>query len=82
MEFLCRALCAPLEFICRRAQVSARLPASSLVDEDQSCAPAVRSRSPIVADRKEQRMLDFILLAVGLAFFALSIAYAFGCDRL
>jgi hypothetical protein len=27
-------------------------------------------------------MLDFILLALGLGFFALSIAYAFGCDRL
>jgi hypothetical protein len=33
-------------------------------------------------DRKEQHMLDFILLAVGVGFFALSIAYAFGCDRL
>ncbi len=32
--------------------------------------------------RKERPMLDFILLAVGLGFFALSIAYAFGCDRL
>ncbi len=32
--------------------------------------------------RKEQPMLDVILLAVGLGFFALSIAYAFGCDRL
>jgi len=27
-------------------------------------------------------MLDVILLALGLGFFALSIAYAFGCDRL
>jgi len=27
-------------------------------------------------------MLDVILLAVGLGFFALSIVYAFGCDRL
>jgi len=27
-------------------------------------------------------MLDFILLALGLGFFALSIAYAFGCDLL
>jgi hypothetical protein len=32
--------------------------------------------------RKEQRMLDLILLALGLGFFALSVAYAFGCDRL
>jgi hypothetical protein len=34
------------------------------------------------AHRKEQPMLDVILLAGGLAFFALSIAYAFGCERL
>jgi hypothetical protein len=34
------------------------------------------------AHRKEQPMLDVILLAAGLGFFALSIAYAFGCDRL
>jgi hypothetical protein len=27
-------------------------------------------------------VLDVILLAVGLGFFALSVAYAFGCDRL
>ena len=32
--------------------------------------------------RKEQPMLDFFLLALGLGFFALSIAYAFGCDHL
>jgi hypothetical protein len=32
--------------------------------------------------RKEQPMLDVILLALGLGFFALSIAYAFGCDHL
>jgi len=27
-------------------------------------------------------MLDFILIALGLAFFAASIAYAYACDRL
>jgi hypothetical protein len=27
-------------------------------------------------------MLDVILLAVGLGFFALSIAYVYGCERL
>jgi hypothetical protein len=32
--------------------------------------------------RKEQSMLDVILLAVGLGFFALSIAYVYACDRL
>jgi len=33
-------------------------------------------------DRKEQPMLDVILLAGGIGFFILSIAYAYGCDRL
>jgi hypothetical protein len=28
------------------------------------------------------RMLDLVLLAAGLGFFALSIAYAIACDRL
>jgi hypothetical protein len=32
--------------------------------------------------RRSKRMLDVILLAAGFGFFALSIAYAFGCDRL
>jgi len=27
-------------------------------------------------------MLDVILLVIGLGFFAVSIAYAFGCERL
>ena len=33
-------------------------------------------------DRKEQPMLDVILIAGGIGFFILSIAYAYGCDRL
>ena len=45
------------------------LPPEELADRDRT-------------HRKEQPMLDVILLAVGLGFFALSIAYAFGCDRL
>jgi len=31
---------------------------------------------------KERHMLDLILLAVGLGFFALSIAYTYACDWL
>ena len=33
-------------------------------------------------DRKEQPMLDVILLAVGLGFFAIALAYVAGCERL
>ena len=34
------------------------------------------------ARRKEQPMLDLIMLAIGLGFFALSIGYTYACDRL
>jgi hypothetical protein len=32
--------------------------------------------------RREHQMLDLIMLAIGLAFFALSIGYVYACDRL
>jgi hypothetical protein len=32
--------------------------------------------------RKEPHMLDIVLLALGLAFFALSVGYTVACDRL
>jgi len=41
-----------------------------------------RKASRQLPHRKEQPMLDAILLAVGLGFFALSILYAYACDRL
>jgi hypothetical protein len=33
-------------------------------------------------NRKEQLMLDLILLALGLGFFALAVGYTVACDRL
>jgi hypothetical protein len=36
----------------------------------------------IRAHRKELPMLDFILVALGLGFFAVSVGYAYACDRL
>jgi hypothetical protein len=32
--------------------------------------------------RKELPMLDLLMLALGLGFFALSIAYAYACERM
>ena len=32
--------------------------------------------------RKEHPMLDIIMLAIGLAFFALSVGYVYACDEL
>jgi hypothetical protein len=56
----------------------------SHLDPDQGGTCGRPPRWPIARrlHHKEQPMLDAILLAVGLGFFALSIAYAFGCDRL
>jgi hypothetical protein len=34
------------------------------------------------AYRREHPMLDVIMLAIGLGFFALSVAYAYACERL
>jgi len=34
------------------------------------------------ARRWELQMLDLIMLAIGLAFFALSVGYTIACDRL
>ena len=57
--------------------------APSQPDHDRGAASCRPTNRPIArSHRKEQVMLDVILLAVGLGFFALSIAYAFGCDRL
>jgi len=35
-----------------------------------------------ITRQKEHRMLDVILIALGLGFFVASIAYAYACDRL
>jgi hypothetical protein len=37
---------------------------------------------PVHSPSKEHPMLDLILLAAGLGFFALSIGYTIACDRL
>jgi hypothetical protein len=52
------------------------------VETDQSRALEVHRLCAKCTDRKEQFMLDVILLAGGIGFFILSIAYAYSCDRL
>jgi hypothetical protein len=66
----------------RRAQLQIGLASYSRA---RCHAPLICSLHTAPHLRKEQTMpdvMDMILLAVGLGFFALSIAYAFGCDRL
>jgi hypothetical protein len=43
---------------------------------------AAIGRAVRAARRKEHFMLDVIMLAIGLGFFALSVGYTIACDRL
>jgi len=45
-----------------------------------TCRPSLVGRGP--ASTEECRMLDVVMLAVGLSFFALSVGYTIACDRL
>jgi hypothetical protein len=36
----------------------------------------------VTSGRKERPMLDVVVLAIGLGFFALTVGYAYACDRL
>jgi hypothetical protein len=56
----------------------------SHVDRDQGgiCRQVICWPIAALTSQGAPPMLDVILLAVGLGFFALSIAYAFGCDSL
>ena len=73
MDFLCEGLQRPLAFLCANRPLSV----APLVYADTR-----RERLRLGTFLNGATMLDFILLALGLGFFALSIAYAFGCDRL
>jgi hypothetical protein len=50
----------------------------------RSKARAARGRWPatIVSASREHPMMDVVVLAIGLVFFAASIAYVFACDQL
>jgi hypothetical protein len=57
--------------------------AFSHLDEHQggACSRLIDCSSRRI-DRKEQPMLDVIMLAIGLGFFAIALAYVAGCERL
>ena len=44
--------------------------------------PAREHENSLISGSEEKPMLDAIFLAVGIGFFAASIAYAYGCDHL
>jgi hypothetical protein len=39
-------------------------------------------RTPPMQPHKEYPMLDVVMLVLGFSFFALSVGYAYACDRL
>jgi hypothetical protein len=45
-------------------------------------SPDIQTTGAYRRPRGSCRMLDLILIALGLGFFALSIAYVYACDRL
>jgi hypothetical protein len=79
MPFLCNIGLPHLDFLCGNDDKFA--PASWLASQAHAVRrPAglyIRGNPP-----KEQGMLDVVLLAGGIGFFIISIAYAYGCDRL
>ena len=80
MKFLCGSLGVPLEFLCVSRQLCAGF--GRLAPYHGRWFLIGYLMCPATGLRKEQSMLDAILLALGFGFFALSIAYAYGCDRL
>ena len=76
MRFLYRWAPLHLENICRTVPPKRRLP---------SAATTNRLQEPDVFVRKTAwsiPMMDLILVALGLAFFVLTVGYAYACERL
>jgi hypothetical protein len=42
----------------------------------------LRAKTAARRTQRRRQMLDLILIALGLGFFALSVGYAYACDRL
>jgi len=80
MPFLCNIAPTHLDFLCRndekirhqQSRLASRAHATSATGKRVNCGNPPR----------EQGMLDVVLLAGGIGFFIISIAYAYGCDRL
>jgi hypothetical protein len=79
MGFLYRSRLLPLENLCLEWQV---VPCREAPAPPARQDVAARRWVTISARRREQPMLDLIMLAIGLGFFALSIGYTHVCDRL
>jgi hypothetical protein len=83
MRFLYCRSAIPLDDLCGNAHLraAARVPELDLVPCIGVQADACRDAAPRAPGRSPE-MLDVVMLAVGLGFFALSVGYAMACDRL
>lgn len=73
MKFLYRGFVLPLEFLCDAVAPMGHLePPTNL---------RMAARHPS-RGRSKQKMLDVIMLAIGLGFFALAVGYTYACNRL
>jgi hypothetical protein len=52
-----------------------------LIQSNRPSRKRVLSR-PEISNGKEHLMLDVVMLALGLAFFAVAIGYTYACERL
>jgi hypothetical protein len=80
MHFLYNIAPPHLDFLCGNDE---KVATSRLVRQSSSRHLGDRLNLYIRGNpSKEQGMLDVVLLAGGIGFFIISIAYAYGCDRL
>jgi hypothetical protein len=82
MKFLYLAPSDPSRFYMRSWASIRRCSGEARCDRSRSVRSKSIDHRAKRTDRKEQPMLDVILIAGGIGFFILSIAYAYGCDRL
>lgn len=80
MEFLYRRAPRPLETL-SAPTAHKRRPNAASTPAGRTIGPMLRRRSA-AAIPGSSAMLEFLLLALGLALFALSVGYVYACDRL
>jgi hypothetical protein len=82
MEFLYRFRAVPLENICAKWQIIAGRELSRARLTQIKTGIAGGSQLTSCCIERSMTMLDAIMLAIGLGFFALAVGYTVACDRL
>ena len=84
MKFLYLSPFFPLEFLCAQVEIIAvnGRDLSGCTDERQSPARHYRSTGIFSELRLENPMMDIVMVALAVGFFAVSIAYVYACEQL